>query len=139
MNPPLQGYPPEQKQPGAHKPERVAHATAFTQTSIFLDRFSANFDHQISLTNQVPRTGDDKIVFCFDCIYLSLLSLSYHGCTHIWGCASIFARKVLQNQMMLKINYFSKALLHGLSIGVAPSYGLLKQFNTLLKQYFTTS
>ena len=26
---------------GAHNPERITHATAFSQTSIFLDRFSA--------------------------------------------------------------------------------------------------
>ena len=94
----------EQKQSGAHNLERVAHATAFKQTSIFLDRFPANFDDQISLTKQAAKTVDDKIVFCFGDIYLSLLSLSYHGCTHIWGSASISARKVLQNQMMLKIN-----------------------------------
>ena len=37
-----------------------AHATAFSQTSLFLDQFPTNFDfmYQISLTNQSAKTGD---------------------------------------------------------------------------------
>ena len=57
LNPPLHAYPPPPTPPppspppgteagtggatGAHNPERITHATAFSQTSIFLDRFSA--------------------------------------------------------------------------------------------------
>ena len=51
--------------PAANKQLPSAHATALSQTSLFLDKidFPANFEHQISLINQSSKTGDQKIKY----------------------------------------------------------------------------
>ena len=47
-----------------------------------------------------------------------------------------FRKKSTPKSNDAKNKLIPESTVDGLSIGVAPSYGLLKQLNTLLKEYF---
>ena len=60
---------------------------------------------------------------------------TYHGLTHMGRCYH-FRKKSTPKSNDAKNKLIPESTVDGLGIGVASSYGLLKQFNTLLKEYF---
>ena len=89
---------------GAHNPERATllcpGAQRFKDQFILRSIFSRNFEHQVSHYKSIGKTrrlensiSDALIAFT------SFRFLSYYGCPRILNGASIFAEKVLQNDV----------------------------------------
>ena len=78
---------------GAHKPQRPTSMRSwhvvFPWTSLFLERFGANFDYLLNSRNQLSKPTDLMVIFfaifCFDILYFE--------CDHRLGGDSIFVGK----------------------------------------------